>query len=630
MSSDINDNHDDTDDESSSIDPKSEIRSSDEVDEFLDSEAGYSDDDPAEVGRAKKKARELGASAGLAYNPSSPVKRTGRTISNFLPEPAKKFIGGVDRAVLGENDGKGNAIRFDANGRRHKVPLHKLSEWEENHPESRSGNAHPSARPARQSSTPSAAPREHDPVDAAQRYAQKPQRRNLSASNSMKPSAAQTSADRTHPSKGATGSGSTTGPTGKKKKKGKDNKSKNATGVADSKGASASGGDGESSSSVLGSMGRGQKETVGLLAGLFILVLCVLLFTPSTIGGNNDANTVAPLMAGSAGIEEEGQLDEDAAAANASDAGQCYTSDVDEDSALNATGGSMFEPGDSDPVAEVAGLQPNQIMHAQEIVAVGKEMDISENGQKIGLMVGSAETGYNNYANNGKGENGPLKSDQDPAELAKSQDSPYSEGLPPGHGGDHGSVGIFQQQYPWWGDGTVESLMNPRAAARWFFEAMLEKAPDYDSQEPATVSQTVQGSAFASGDNYRVKIQETDTLYNKIKDTPAGFNWGRYNGSGGDPKPGDVENMASMTTISAQDDYDLARGGGSQPLILAQDDDPSGSEDAETRDSGATADDLAPSDGSSGDSDNPCANVPSTAEAGSDSGDDIVDREEEE
>ena len=60
-------------------------------------------------------------------------------------------------------------------------------------------------------------------------------------------------------------------------------------------------------------------------------------------------------------------------------------------------------------------------------------------------------------------------------------------------GTDHGSVGTFQQQYPWWG--ALEELMDPPTAAGLFYAALL-KVPGWESMSVTVAAQAVQRSAF--------------------------------------------------------------------------------------------------------------------------------------
>ena len=60
-------------------------------------------------------------------------------------------------------------------------------------------------------------------------------------------------------------------------------------------------------------------------------------------------------------------------------------------------------------------------------------------------------------------------------------------------GTDHGSLGVFQQQWPWWG--TMTELMTPSTAARKFYRALLSR-PAWQTQPVTVAAQSVQGSAY--------------------------------------------------------------------------------------------------------------------------------------
>ena len=285
------------------------------------------------------------------------------------------------------------------------------------------------------------------------------------------------------------------------------------------------------------SLSRGQKELLGVALGLTALTMSIILFAPMTMFSPNQmSENIVPFLGADDDAYNSTLLEEQAAAVAAQN--KCFSDgSVSSDSALNSTGGGLFAPGESDPVAEVAGFKSNQIMHAQEVVAVGKEMGVSEKGIFTALLVSREESNYTNMANNGAGDNGPLSADQQAANIGASMDHPFSEGLPSdhgyGHGGDHGSVGIFQQQVPWWG--SVNELMNPRMAARKFYEAL--QAIEYENMDAALAAQKVQQSYDPSGENYRQHTQTVQTLYDQIESTPIGYNWERYGGDGGDPQP---------------------------------------------------------------------------------------------
>lgn len=60
-------------------------------------------------------------------------------------------------------------------------------------------------------------------------------------------------------------------------------------------------------------------------------------------------------------------------------------------------------------------------------------------------------------------------------------------------GSDHGSVGVFQQQWPWWG--TLADLMDPTKSAGKFYESLLE-VPGWQSLPVTVAAQRVQRSAY--------------------------------------------------------------------------------------------------------------------------------------
>src|SRR6185436_3006494 len=62
-------------------------------------------------------------------------------------------------------------------------------------------------------------------------------------------------------------------------------------------------------------------------------------------------------------------------------------------------------------------------------------------------------------------------------------------------GSDHGSLGVFQQQWPWWG--SMSELMNPARAAEKFYRALL-KVSRWQSMPVTVAAQLVQRSAFPS------------------------------------------------------------------------------------------------------------------------------------
>lgn len=283
----------------------------------------------------------------------------------------------------------------------------------------------------------------------------------------------------------------------------------------------------------------------------FCLVLLIGFLLPGTMNNSSNEDVLgsgALATGGDPALSAAAAADAEAKAAVPS---QCLIGKPADDSALNATGGGVYTPAsiDQSQLAQVSGMKPNQVMHAQEVEAVVKEMGLPDRASLIAQMVAKIESQHYNLANDGKDSR--LQQGQDPATLAKSAQSPFSDGLPnqlglAQHGGDHGSVGIMQQQYPWWGK--VDQLLNPRFAARAFL-TRLKDVQGWETMDPAVAAQRVQRSGDASGSNYRQQQPFAEALLPKIKNTPPGFNWQRYQNtpSGeGDPKP----NVATAPVVS--------------------------------------------------------------------------------
>lgn len=100
------------------------------------------------------------------------------------------------------------------------------------------------------------------------------------------------------------------------------------------------------------------------------------------------------------------------------------------------------------PGSSTMELNAQQVQHAVTIIAVGSEMQVSQHGVLVALMVALRESTLRNLAN-------PV--------VPESLDLPH-DGL--GHDAD--SVNVFQQR-PSANWGSVDELMDPRYAARAFF-----------------------------------------------------------------------------------------------------------------------------------------------------------------
>ncbi|UHJ58721.1 NlpC/P60 family protein (plasmid) [Mycolicibacterium fortuitum] len=134
------------------------------------------------------------------------------------------------------------------------------------------------------------------------------------------------------------------------------------------------------------------------------------------------------------------------------------------------------------PATTVTG--PNAGSNAETVVAVGEKMGIPPQGIIVALATALTESGLKNYANDGSDPR--LKPDQKGVEA--SLRFPHDA-----VGRDHGSIGIMQQQWPWWG--TMQELMTPAIAARKFYEALL-KVANWQNLPVTVAAQSVQGSAL--------------------------------------------------------------------------------------------------------------------------------------
>lgn len=134
----------------------------------------------------------------------------------------------------------------------------------------------------------------------------------------------------------------------------------------------------------------------------------------------------------------------------------------------------------------VGSLTPLQMSRAAAVVNQGRRMGIPDRGIVVALATAAQESRFKVYANDGRGND--LQDDQ--LGVGKSMKLPHDA-----VGTDHGSVGVFQQQWPWWG--SMADLMDPTASARIFYEA-LRKVEGWESMPVTVAAQTVQSSAYPS------------------------------------------------------------------------------------------------------------------------------------
>lgn len=164
----------------------------------------------------------------------------------------------------------------------------------------------------------------------------------------------------------------------------------------------------------------------------------------------------------------------------------------------------------------VAGLSQLQMSRAAAIVAEGRQMGIPDRGIVVALATASQESHFQVYANDGQG--GDLKADQ--AGIAASLNIPHDA-----VGTDHGSLGVFQQQWPWWG--TMQELMDPAMSAQKFYNALL-KVPNWQNMPVTVAAQTVQSSAYPSAyaDDQPLAEQLLATIGNNTGSTTTQVNNG--------------------------------------------------------------------------------------------------------
>ncbi|WP_239134531.1 hypothetical protein [Rugosimonospora africana] len=122
----------------------------------------------------------------------------------------------------------------------------------------------------------------------------------------------------------------------------------------------------------------------------------------------------------------------------------------------------------------VGGLSQVQMDHAATIVRVGEKLKLPKQAFIIAISTALQESQLLNLANYGVAESLDLAHD--------------------GVGGDHDSVGLFQQR-PSSGWGTVEELMDPATSATKFYDALMQ-VPGWQSMSITEAAQTVQVSAF--------------------------------------------------------------------------------------------------------------------------------------
>jgi hypothetical protein len=157
------------------------------------------------------------------------------------------------------------------------------------------------------------------------------------------------------------------------------------------------------------------------------------------------------------------------------------------------------------------GLTDVQARNARTIVTATQQLMISdaespasqERAELIAVMTAETESTLHNYAN---------------PRVPASEDLP-SDGNPPS-GGDHDSVGLFQQRANW---GPLATRMTPEPSTRLFVTHMLT-IPAWQTQPPGIVAQAVQGSAFP--DRYAKNQALARSIVVQIESSPQSLQCG--------------------------------------------------------------------------------------------------------
>lgn len=178
------------------------------------------------------------------------------------------------------------------------------------------------------------------------------------------------------------------------------------------------------------------------------------------------------------------------------------------------------------PAGPVVNASEAQAANAKIVIGVAKTYNLGKEGALIGLITGLAESNLRSLANDG---------------IPISQSSPDKQGS----GGDHDSVGTFQQRpstgWSTFGNETnqqtVWQIMDTRYAAQAFFgtppgaklpeglaqpsalKKGLQNKTGWQTLPPWIAAQRVQVSAFSDGSNYRAKMDQAQGLLDKYWDT---------------------------------------------------------------------------------------------------------------
>lgn len=133
-----------------------------------------------------------------------------------------------------------------------------------------------------------------------------------------------------------------------------------------------------------------------------------------------------------------------------------------------------------------SGLDGNQVGYAAQVYGEAVRRGLPEQAVLVAYATIWQESSWLMYANDGTGAGLAPEQQGVAGSLAYPHDAV---------GRDHGSVGLFQQQWPWWG--SFDQLMDATASAGLFFDRLVD-VDGWESLPVTVAAQRVQRSAYPS------------------------------------------------------------------------------------------------------------------------------------
>lgn len=164
----------------------------------------------------------------------------------------------------------------------------------------------------------------------------------------------------------------------------------------------------------------------------------------------------------------------------------------------------------------VGALSAAATANAAVITQVAWSKGLGDDAAVIGIIVGMAESGLQNYANDGTSS---LRDAVLKRQLNASERSVAKQSMQYPHdvvGSNLDSIGLFQQR-PMTGWGDPKDLIDPSASSGKFYDALVSVAPGWKNMDPWRAAQIVQGSPSSDGGIYREKYPEAQATLEALK-----------------------------------------------------------------------------------------------------------------